>query len=1116
MLKRSFYIVLLIHFVNLSYTQILQFVPASRGGSCCCGQFVELFYPNLDFEDAPAPPPGGLILYSVGQFFSGWTCTRATIDHKDAFFGNLTLGNPNGRSNFIDLHGSPGFGAIQYNLTGLTPGNLYRIDFWTAQNGSGYTSTGTLRIANGAWLNVNWTVSMDGSVSWFKVSHTFMAMATSANMEFSSIGGSEWGGTLIDDIKIFECPGDTEFPVVLNPQDDLEIECEKDLPKAATIRATDNCDPNPSISLKETFVQVDPCTKIITRTWEVKDACGNNTIEDQIITIQDKNPPNFTKRPQNKFVNCSEDVAKLFNDWIKANGEAIATDACGKVNWRTTIERIPSKACDTSLVEFIAIDHCGQENPAYATFYVIDTIAPKISKPAESKSFFCNPNARDSLRNWLSQHAYAEASGTCDTILWSNNFQGDSTKSQIDVWFYAKDFCGNVDSSFASFRSSTGSDTFRVIQYSCSVLSNTTDTLVYTQMSCDSIVITQTFKLNSDTVHLQLNTCDPTQSLSDTLYLNNVAGCDSLVIRNFTIYSVSKTILRDSSCLLDQLQIDTFLLSGQFCDSIVYFEHHPLRKDSVFIFNTSCDSTKKGTLIKNLQNKFLCDSIVTVVTDFSAETIFNITSTECGLTKAYIDTVRYSTSLCDSVVITHHIPLRVDSTMIQSNTCDPSKAGIFRNVLTNVLGCDSVVNILVHLLPSDTNLISKFTCDPKLAGSETMTLKNQFDCDSVIITETFLRRSDTLYFTFTTCDPSKAGRITTTYTNQQGCDSIVISDYQLKTIDTTFIFGRTCHFNQQKKDTTIFRPGNCDSVVIQSILFIPSDTTYQKRISCLPAEAGLDTLYLKNSKGCDSIIFSEIQYMPLELNYRVDSISCFNANDAKIELLNISDFTSPYQIFFDNKVITNTNSILNIPPGNHSVFVRDSKGCITNTYTIQILNPFAFLTDLGNDLLVNKGSKVELILQTNKPTTSIFWQPLILTSCTNCTKVDFIADQDTWVYTLSVDERNCSSLDSVFIRVRKAGFVYAPNAISANGDNINDYFYLIADDQAIIELLQIYDRWGEKVFETQQILPNKPELGWNGNFDSRKMNPGVYVYYARVLSGDGTIHTVKGDFTLIR
>lgn len=233
--------------------------------TCCCGQFSEIFFPNLDFESGPSPAPGTFFTYGVGTNFGGWTVTQATIDHCHALVGNLGAGNPNGPSFFIDLHGSPGLGGISYNLFGLTPGSEYRIEFWTAQNGSGFSSTGYLKVAGGAWLNVNWIVSVSGAVAWRKEMYEFTAQSSSTTMEFSSTGPMVFAGTLVDDIKIFECPGDTEAPIVLNEPDDLDVECDSDVPPPVKLLLSDNCDVNPTLSLNTTISQIDPCSKIITR-----------------------------------------------------------------------------------------------------------------------------------------------------------------------------------------------------------------------------------------------------------------------------------------------------------------------------------------------------------------------------------------------------------------------------------------------------------------------------------------------------------------------------------------------------------------------------------------------------------------------------------------------------------------------------------------------------------------------------------------------------------------------------------------------------------------------------------------------------------------------------------
>jgi gliding motility-associated-like protein len=155
-------------------------------------------------------------------------------------------------------------------------------------------------------------------------------------------------------------------------------------------------------------------------------------------------------------------------------------------------------------------------------------------------------------------------------------------------------------------------------------------------------------------------------------------------------------------------------------------------------------------------------------------------------------------------------------------------------------------------------------------------------------------------------------------------------------------------------------------------------------------------------------------------------------------------------------------------------------------------------------------------LQSNRTLQTIFWSPSTLTNCNNCPQIHFIADKDTWIFTQAIDDRGCNQTDSLFVRVKESGSVYAPNAFTPNGDNVNDNFYLQGEDGAMVESLFIFDRWGNQVFETHNVMVNDPAAGWNGIFNSQKMNPAVFAYYAKVRLVDQEIVELKGDVTLIR
>jgi hypothetical protein len=71
-------------------------------------------------------------------------------------------------------------------------------------------------------------------------------------------------------------------------------------------------------------------------------------------------------------------------------------------------------------------------------------------------------------------------------------------------------------------------------------------------------------------------------------------------------------------------------------------------------------------------------------------------------------------------------------------------------------------------------------------------------------------------------------------------------------------------------------------------------------------------------------------------------------------------------------------------------------------------------------------------------------------------------------------------------------------------------------DVELVELFQIFDRWGELVFEQRNFLHNDDSFAWNGRVKGQTANPGVFTYYAKVRFIDGETVLFTGDVTLVR
>jgi len=91
--------------------------------------------------------------------------------------------------------------------------------------------------------------------------------------------------------------------------------------------------------------------------------------------------------------------------------------------------------------------------------------------------------------------------------------------------------------------------------------------------------------------------------------------------------------------------------------------------------------------------------------------------------------------------------------------------------------------------------------------------------------------------------------------------------------------------------------------------------------------------------------------------------------------------------------------------------------------------------------------------------------------------------------------------------------IFAPNAFTPNGDGDNDYFQIITNIEKLERInYNIYNRWGVKVFESDNI-----NAKWDGLSPNGLVSPGMYVYSIDYLNPSiNDIETLQGKVFLIK
>ncbi len=123
-------------------------------------------------------------------------------------------------------------------------------------------------------------------------------------------------------------------------------------------------------------------------------------------------------------------------------------------------------------------------------------------------------------------------------------------------------------------------------------------------------------------------------------------------------------------------------------------------------------------------------------------------------------------------------------------------------------------------------------------------------------------------------------------------------------------------------------------------------------------------------------------------------------------------------------------------------------------------------------------------------------------------------DTGTYIVTLIVETQNgCKDTTMSSILIRPEITFYAPTAFSPDGDNLNDVFFVTGTgiDTANFHLY-VYDRWGEVIFESDDIAKV-----WDGiTADGKIAENGTYVWLCYYYDIFAIAHEETGQVMIIR
>jgi gliding motility-associated-like protein len=187
----------------------------------------------------------------------------------------------------------------------------------------------------------------------------------------------------------------------------------------------------------------------------------------------------------------------------------------------------------------------------------------------------------------------------------------------------------------------------------------------------------------------------------------------------------------------------------------------------------------------------------------------------------------------------------------------------------------------------------------------------------------------------------------------------------------------------------------------------------------------------------------------------------------------------------------------------------------SNFVTLSINSIMAIITNSNSVVCIN--SSINLTSQTIAGGTYSWTGPNGFSSTVQNPVISNVTTSDAGTYCLSVADNGCTSTPATYsITVKSCAIIdfFIPEGFSPNGDGINDVFFIRGIDIYPANKFAIFNRWGDKVFESspyQNTWDGKAQKGIRVGSDELPI--GIYFY---VLDLGDNSKILKGTIYLNR
>ncbi|MCO4820793.1 MAG: gliding motility-associated C-terminal domain-containing protein [Flavobacteriaceae bacterium] len=887
---------------------------------------------------------------------------------------------------------------------------------------------------------------------------------------------------------------------------------------AETLTAADNCG-NANVTFEETRID-GACASdyLLTRTWTATDDCGNTTSHTQTITIQNS-MPTLNVEATNIVLACDGSGNNdAMDTWLSNHGGATVSNSCGNIAWTHNYAGQDPDCSSPVVVTFTATDDCGNQMTTVASYTIEDSNAPIIEIEASDLTVECDGSGNTAaLQDWLDNNGGASANDDCSAITWSNDFTALSddcgATGSATVTFTATDGCGNSSDTSATFSiEDTTNPVFNEtlpddITVECDILIGTSITLTASDSCGDASVTFNEIRTDGS--------CPSSYTLSRTWTATDACGNSTSHSQIVTVEDNTPPVFNETLPLDITIECDTLIGSS--------------------VILTATDNCGDATVVfDEVKNDGSCPSSYTLTRTWTA-------SDGCGNTTSHTQTVTVEDTTApilenlpsnngnetsNAVIECDNIPEAANVTAIDN--CDPSVDVILTE--TTVEGnCPGSYQLLRTWTATDN-------CGNSSEFTQTLTIQDltpptfvedlpqneNYECsdvpEAITITAIDNCTNATVTLTETQTDGNCPGTfvITRIWVASDECNNQVTHTQVITAQDTT-----APEFNEElpvdvivecddiPEVPTLTVTDNCGNAMLEfNEETVDGDCpsnytitrTWTATDDCDNAAVHIQTITVQDTTA--PLVTSDYE--------EEISVSCGDIPEAP-ELEFEDACSSDISVSYEETSTQNAS-------GNDYEIIREwtvSDACNNTALYSQTVFVNTDSNVGGTDTDLCNGDDIRFDLF-NLLTGDYGFEGVWTVSPSNATIEDghyfnpLGLDIGLYIFTYTDDVSTCPSETMVEIELNDecivlpcgdADEVIISKAVTANGDNINDYFTVEGIESCGFTVqVQIYNRWGAKIYESKNYQNN-----WNGTSHgnsiggSDKVPTGTYYYIINLV-----------------